>query len=226
MLLILKFTKLHLKIAFQELYKMKNFETRIAFFKILSNNKIQKKYKTQYQHLFQDKIFKELLGIKSYRIINLCEIDKKNKTIIYEYFISVNLRERLKSHQKISYKDLIHILKQMALSIDFLHKNNIVHIDINDTNFLINDNLEIKLNDYDFIEMLHARNQDLKKIDILAFALIIYRIIQLPYQWNAIRDLEFNYNNNDLDYSSCEFFLNSLKIEEKIIFKKEATIND
>lgn len=189
---------------------MNSFETQIAFFKILSNNKIQKKYKTKYQHLFQDRIFKELLSINSYRIINLYEIDIKNKTMIYEYFISVNLRERLKSHKKISYEELIHIFKQMALSIDFLHKNNIVHIDINDTNFLINENLEIKLNDFDFMEILNEKNQALKQIDILAFAILIYRIIQLPYQWNAIKHLEFKYHIDNLDYSSCITFLNAL----------------
>jgi len=192
---------------------MNSFETQIAFFKIISNNKIQKKYKTQYQHLFQYTIFKELLNINSYQIINLYEIDINSKAMIYEYFPSVNLRERLKSYQQISYKDLIQIFIDMASSIDFLHKNNIAHIDINDTNFLINTNLEIKLNDYDFIEILNEKNQALKQIDILAFALMIYRIIQLPYQWNAVKNLEFEYSHNNLNYTTCINFLNSLNLK-------------
>jgi len=195
---------------------MKNFETEIAFFRILSSNKIQKIYKTQYQHLFQDEIFKKLLNINSYSMINLYKIDIENETMIYEYFISVNLRERLKLHQKISYEELIHIFQQMAYSIDFLHKNNIAHIDINDTNFLINEKLEVKLNDYDFIEILNEKNQSLKQIDILAFGILIYRVIQLPYQWNAIKHLTFKFNSNNLDYSSCEDFLSSLRIHSSL----------
>jgi len=194
---------------------MNDFETQIAFFTILPNNKIEKKYKTKYQHLFQDTIFKELLEINSHSMINLCKIDIKNRTMVYEYFVSVNLREKLKSHQKISYKELIHIFKQMAYSIDFLHKKNITHIDINDTNFLINDNLEIKLNDYDFIEIINEKNQSLKQIDVLAFAVLIYRIIQLPYQWSSIKHLKLGFNSNYINYSSCEDFLSSLNINEK-----------
>ena len=194
--------------------RMKNFETTIAFFTILLNNRIEKKYKIKYQHLFQDTIFQQLLNVKSDMTISLYEIDIKQKTLIYEYFPSINLRERLKFNKKISFLEIIQIFKQMALAIDFLHSKNIVHIDINDTNFLINEQLKVKLNDYDFIEILNENNQALKKIDILAFALLVYRVVQLPYQWNAIKNLEFKYNSNDLDYSSCIGFLESLNLED------------
>lgn len=194
-------------------HQTKNFETHIALFLKKSNNQIEKKFKKNYEHLFQSSIFSELLKINHEHIIKLYEINRTNKTLTFEYFPSISLRERLKSHQKINYKELIQIFRQMAYSIDFLHKNNIAHIDINDTNFLINNNLEIKLNDFDFIEILNENNQALKKIDILAFAILVYRIIQLPSHWNAIKHLTFKFNSNNIDSSNCENFLQKLGLK-------------
>ena len=189
------------------------FETTLAIFILLKNNRIQKNFKKEYQHLFQPTIFINIVQINHVNIIKLYRIDEINKTLIYEYFDSKTLREKLKLHNKISYKNLITIFNQMALSIDFLHKNNIAHIDINDTNFLINENLEVKLNDFDFIEMLSENNQDLKQIDILAFATLVYRIIQLPYQWDSIKHLTFKFNTKNIDYSNCENFIKSLNLQ-------------
>lgn len=190
-----------------------NFETQIAKFTILSNEIIEKKYKVQYEHLFHEIIFEKLLTIKSNRIINLSYIKIDKKVLGYEYFPSTTLRERLKSHKIINSTELIHIFEEMAFAIDFLHSKNIAHIDINDTNFLINKDLDVKLNDYDFIEILNEKNQDLKQIDILAFAILIYRIIQLPYQWKAIKNLHFQFNTKNVNYSSCISFLKSLELK-------------
>ncbi|MDQ7084436.1 MAG: protein kinase [Sulfurovum sp.] len=116
---------------------MNDFETQIASFKLLQNHRIQKKYKVKYQHLFQKNIFNYLLEINSKQIIKLYKIDVQSKTLTFEYFSSLTLREKLKEDRNISFKNLKNILKDIAVSIEFLHKKNIVHIDINDTNILI-----------------------------------------------------------------------------------------
>lgn len=197
------------------MYLYNKFETTLANFTILKNNKVEKKFKKEYQHLFKPNIFANLEQVNHVNLIQLHKIDEINKTLTYEYFDSKTLREKLKIPNRISYKNLIKIFKQMALSIDYLHKNNIAHIDINDTNFLINESLKIKLNDYDFIEILNEENQFLKQIDILSFATLIYRIIKLPYQWNAIRHMAFKFNIDNVNYLSCEDFLSSLRIDLK-----------
>ena len=188
------------------------FETTLANFIILEENKVQKKFKKKYQHLFQPKIFSNLLKINQKNIIKLYEIDEINKTLTYEYFDSISLRECLKLNNNINMTTLKKILTDIAISIDYLHQHNIAHIDINDTNILINTSFEVKLNDFDFIEIFDKEKESLKQIDILSFALLVYRIIQLPYQWNSIKDLKLEYCIDNLDYSSCISFFNTLEL--------------
>jgi serine/threonine protein kinase len=194
-------------------HQTKNFETQIAFFLQKTNNQIEKKFKKSYEHLFQPNIFSKLLKINHEYIIKLYEINEINKTLTYEYFESISLREKLKLDNNIDFITLKKILQDIAISIDYLHQNNIAHIDINDTNILINTSFEVKLNDFDFIEILNQKNQSLKQIDILAFAILVYRLIQLPYQWNAINHMKFKYSTKNIDYSSCINFLTTLRLK-------------
>lgn len=168
-------------------HKNKNFETRIALFLQKANKQIEKKFKKSYEHLFQPNIFSKLLKINHKHIIKLYEINKINKTLTYEYFESISLRESLKSSNPIEFIILKKILQDIAISIDYLHQHNIAHIDINDTNILINKSFEIKLNDFDFIEIMTSPNDNLKQIDIHSYIILVYRIIQLPKQWNAMQ---------------------------------------
>jgi serine/threonine protein kinase len=170
---------------------MNDFETQIASFKLLLHKRIQKKYKVKYQHLFQENIFNYLLEINFKQIIKLYKIDVQSKILIFEYFSSLTLREKLKQDRKISFKNLKNILKDIALSIDFLHENNIAHI-----------------------EILTPDNDELKNIDIHSYIILAYRIIHLPNQWKSISHLKFDFSKNNLDYSSCSKFFYSLKLEE------------
>lgn len=195
--------------------KPKTFESQLAIFKLINKHKIQKKFKNTYQHLFQPKIFSKLLKINHKHIIKLYEINKINKTLTYEYFESISLRESLKSSNPIEFIILKKILQDIAISIDYLHQHNIAHIDINDTNILIKKSFEIKLNDFDFIEIMTSPNDNLKQIDIHSYIILVYRIIQLPKQWNAIKTLNLLYEipiKNE--YTSCLDFFNKLELQE------------
>lgn len=189
-----------------------NFTTTLANFSVL-NNKIQKKFKQKYEHLFQPSIFSKLLNINHQNIIKLYDIDEENKTLIYEYFESISLRTLLKLDNDMELITLKGILQDIAISIDYLHQNNIAHIDINDTNILINESFKIKLNDFDFIEIMTNESDDLKQIDIHSYIVLVYRIIQLPKQWNAIKTLNFSYNITNKKYSSCLDFFNNLELK-------------
>ena len=193
-------------------HQTKNFETQIAVFLQKDNYQIEKKFKKNYQHLFQPKIFTHLLQLNHVNIIKLQDIDEINKTLTYEYFESISLRECLKLNNHIDFTILKKTLQDIAISIDYLHQNNIAHIDINDTNILINKSFEVKLNDFDFIEIMTDKNHNLKQIDIHSYIILVYRIIQLPKQWNAIKTLNFSYNITNKEYSSCLDFFNKLDL--------------
>jgi len=191
------------------------FETSIAIFEKITDDEIQKKYKKNYLHLFQPTIFSKLLSISHLNIIKLHNINEKDKVLTYEYFDSISLREFLKLNNNLNLVTLKKILKDIAIAIDYLHQNNIVHIDINDTNILINKSFEIKLNDFDFIEIMTSPNDNLKQIDIHSYIILVYRIIQLPKQWNAIKTLNLLYKipiKNE--YTSCLDFFNKLELQE------------
>ena len=198
-----------------EMHLLNKFETNLANFLILKENKIQKQFKKKYQHLFKPQIFANLLHLNHVNIISLQEIDEINRTLTYEYFDSLPLREYLKLNHEIALRTLKKILQDIAISIDYLHQNNIAHIDINDTNILINKSSEIKLNDFDFIEIMTSPNDNLKQIDIHSYIILVYRIIQLPKQWNAIKTLNLLYKipiKNE--YTSCLDFFNKLELQE------------
>jgi len=187
-------------------------QTTLANFTILKNNQIQKKFKKPYEHLFKPKLFTQLLTINQKNIIKLHDIDKENETLTYEYFESKTLRECLKLNTPINSTRLKNILRDIAIAIDYLHINNIAHIDINDTNCLVNNHFQVKLNDFDFIEIITEKNIYLKKIDIHSYIVLVYRIIQLPQQWNAIKALQITFEQQNLNYSSCIAFFNSLNM--------------
>jgi serine/threonine protein kinase len=194
-------------------HQTKNFETQIAFFLQKTNNQIEKKFKKSYEHLFQPNIFSKLLKINHEYIIKLYEINEINKTLTYEYFESISLREKLQLDNNIDFITLKKILQNIAVSIDYLHQSNIAHIDINDTNILINKSFDVKLNDFDFIEIMTNKDDNLKRIDIHSYIILVYRIIQLPKQWNAIKTLNFSYNIPNQEYSNCLDFFNKLELK-------------
>lgn len=78
---------------------------------------------------------------------------------------------------------------------------------------MINKSLTVKINDFDFIGEIN-QNYKLKQLDINSYAVLVYRIIQLYQEWNSIKHLKFTYTTNNLDYSSCIKFLNSLNLSE------------
>lgn len=107
------------------------FETDVAEFYILSDTRIKKKFKSEYQHLFDENKYKKLKAISHKNIIHLYEISSTNiKYLISEYFESVTLVEKLRQDQAISFSALNNIINDIAIGIDYLHSKNIVHQDI------------------------------------------------------------------------------------------------
>lgn len=91
-----------------------------------------------------------------------------------------------------------------------MHENNISHLDIDERNFLVDKDFNIKLHDFDFAEIIIDDN--LKKIDIHSYVTLVYRILFLQSYWHSISDLKLKYNSKYVDYSSCIVFFNSLDL--------------
>jgi len=195
---------------------LNEFETDIAyFFYVLKDNNylIIKVFKEEYKHLFCFEKFNSLKEHKSELLIEIKDVVKTTNDINYivlEFFKSTTLKERLENKKEITKIELINIFKKIAIAIDFLHENNIVHLDMI-TNVLIDNDLNIKINDFDFIEII--KNDDFKKIDIYSYISLIYRIILFKNKYSSIKDLNIKYSSSSLDYSSCILLFNSLKLK-------------
>lgn len=193
------------------------FETKRAhFFKIYENYKF-KIIKVLKKIILSKKAFYRLQKIQSNNLIQVYDIVQHNKFVYLklEYFEnSMPLREFLKKDdEQLSLLNISNILYQVANSIDFLHRNNLVHLDIIDKNILINQDLEVKLNDFDFIRTLNKNNMHSKLVDKHLFISIVYRIISQPFFWSKIKKLDLNFNKDNINYSDCKSFINSLDIQ-------------
>lgn len=197
--------------------KINKFETDIAYFEIVKDrSSIKKSYKNDYKYLVEKnkQVLEKLKNIESEEIIKLIDFSTNESYLICEYYDSVSLVEVLTSYNTIEFIDIFSILESIAIGIDFLHLNNIIHSDIRIFNILVDRNLVIKINDFDYVKD-SAINEKLKFIDIHSYVSLVYRIIQLSHEWNAIKHLNITYNMNNLDYSSCKLFLKSMRLKEK-----------
>ncbi len=190
----------------------KYIETEIANFYLL-NDKIIKIYKNKYKYLLTRIPFDKLIAINSKYIVQLEKYNIDDNYCEYSFFKSALPLNIFFRDSCLNYMDMLNIFTQIAKGIDTLHSYNLVHNDIRMMNILINFDKEIKINDFDFLKILE--NNDMKLIDIYSFANILLRFLAVQYEWNAIKDLKFTYNTDNLDYSSCISFLNSLDLNKE-----------
>ena len=100
-------------------------------------------------------ILKKISHKNIIKLIEVIEL-KEHILIIQELFIGISLSQYYKKYwksedlSKEKEKAYKIILRQIFEAIDYLHKNNIAHLDIKLDNILINNNLEIKLIDFGF----------------------------------------------------------------------------
>lgn len=156
------------------------------------------------------------------------------------------------NNSKLSENEAKHIIKQMTMSINYLHDNNICHRDIKLQNFIYNQNTEIKLIDFEFAQDMNkepimlgrkgtlsyiapemfSNNKYCNKIDIWSLGVSSYMLLtnQNPiikdyYKTDKLNfDIDFNIKELDNVTSECKDFLKNLlqKKPEKRLSSNEA----
>lgn len=171
-----------------------------------------------------EKIVKEYkIGIllNHINIIKTLDIDRKDLCIFFEYCPGSDLfdiidKKQLKLHQKLE------VFNQVVSAIDYLHEQNIAHLDIKPENILYDHELNcVKLFDFGnafifknkltqekiTIKGLHGtmaylapeefldESYDPDKVDIWALGVLLYVLLFNEYPWKTAskKDLRFNY---------------------------------
>jgi len=95
-------------------------------------------------------IYEKLKDVNSKYIIKYIDYIKKidYSYYIYEYYLAENLFEYVKKNN-VNIIKVKHIFYQIATAVKLLHDNNIIHGDLKLENILINENLDIKIIDFD-----------------------------------------------------------------------------
>jgi len=189
-------------------------ETKFAkFYKVKSasgKQSIIKVFKEKYSDFFSADRYRLLQQLNSPLMVAVEQIHETAQPYVqYEYFESMTVKAWLHTSEHISKEALLSVLTDMAHIIDLFHANNLAHLDIVG-NFLINSAGEVKLNDYDYVEELNGSGKH--KIDLHSFFELVYRLIYFLDKKASTQSIRLEFDDSQLNYSTCKAFLNSLAI--------------
>lgn len=83
-------------------------------------------------------------------IVNIFDVGNEEglSYIVMEYIEGIDLKDYIKKHGKLDYKETLKIVKQIAKALEHAHKNGVVHRDIKPHNILIKDEGIVKVADF------------------------------------------------------------------------------
>ena len=121
-----------------------------------------------YQELNKNEL--EILEVTQHpnitRVFELLE-DQKNYYIIMEVITGGNLLDKIGTLSKFTESQAAHVIKQVLLALNFMHKKNIMHRDLKPENLLCeenaddvnNDEIYVKLTDFGFATKYDPNNK-------------------------------------------------------------------
>jgi serine/threonine-protein kinase CHEK2 len=165
-------------------------------------------------------------------------LDHSNKYswgVIYTYFDGCTLSRYIKQ-QKLDISSLSIIFKKIVLGVKYLHDNDIIHCDLKLQNIMIDDDLNIKIIDFDFSkitkdlyisdsvfgtdEYIAPESHDLciysKKSDIWNLGILLYYLIveKFPYGDDHVtiyNSYEHLYRRNKFKHLDMDKLLNTIE---------------
>lgn len=83
-------------------------------------------------------------------IVNVYDVGNEDGVsyIVMEYVKGIDLKDYIKKHGKLDYKETLKIVKQIAKALEHAHKNGVIHRDIKPHNILITDEGVVKVADF------------------------------------------------------------------------------
>jgi len=116
-----------------------------------------------------------------------------------QYIEGKTLNQYIKRKYYYTYDKSLNIIKTLfiniANTIDFLHKNNIVHTDIIGSNIIIDNELKITIIDFDFALILNKEIEGAVNIDIYGAIIMFSQILNEQIYLNKNYSL---FDNNDI----------------------------
>ena len=150
-------------------------------------------------------------------------IKSDNLNVVMEYAGDLNLQKFIKKYKNngelIKEKVIIRIINQICLGLKEIHKNNIIHRDLTPKNIFINENnLEIKIGDFDILSKMLKTNKNYA----------ISNVEKFKYSAPEIIKEEENDKKADIYSLGCilyELFTLNEYYTDKYFNKKEIKIN-
>lgn len=113
-------------------------------------------YKTKFIHEAEN-----LSNLHDSRIIKVIELFEENQTAYYvmEYVSQGSLDKHIISHGQLSSKESVTYAIQIAKALGYMHKNNMLHLDLKPNNIMVKENNDIVLIDFGLSKRFDAYGQ-------------------------------------------------------------------
>ena len=164
-------------------------------------------------------IYKKLENIKHNNLIEIYDVVtiKDDFFVHMQYVKGKTLNQYIKRKYYYINDKSLNILKNLftniAITIDFLHKNNIVHTDIIGANIMVDDELKITIIDFDFALILDKEIDGAVNIDIYGFVVMFSQILYEQIYLNKNYSL-FNNDNISIKKNILKDFISKKGLEK------------
>ncbi|KAJ3427221.1 ankyrin repeat and protein kinase domain-containing protein [Anaeramoeba flamelloides] len=142
--------------SFKDVYEGTWTDLRVAVAKFFQTKKFQQEQLSEITD--EVKVMCRLTHPQIVRFYGACIDDPENIMLISEFCSGGNLNKYLISPKKISRKKKISLALEIAIGVQYLHSNNLVHRDLKSPNILLDQNFNPKITDFGLTKTMDFHN--------------------------------------------------------------------